>query len=232
MKFVFTPHQAPSVPVIDTEERFPVHRVYCVGRNYGDHVREMGGDPKAEPPVFFSKPATSIVVDGEDVNYPQATTDLHHEVELVVALKAGGRAIAIEDASACIYGYAVGIDLTRRDLQDLAKKGGRPWDVAKGFDQSAPISAIRPVDQGSHLSSGNISLQVNGELRQDGNLSEMIWAVPEIISSLSDFYQLKSGDLIFTGTPAGVSAINVGDHLRAAIDGVGEVELNMLAAAR
>lgn len=228
MGFAITPQPVPAVSIVGSEDFFPVHRVYCVGRNYGDHVKEMGGDPKQEPPVFFSKPATALVLENEDVNYPQATNDLHHEVELVVALKSGGKDIAAETALDCIYGYAVGIDFTRRDLQTLAKNSGRPWDVAKGFDQSAPISSICPSSECGHPVDARIYLEINGEIRQQSNIEEMIWSVPEIISELSRFYELKPGDLIYTGTPAGVAAVEAGDRLSAGIKGVGELEFNII----
>lgn len=211
-------HQAP---------RFPVHRVYCVGRNYGEHVKEMGGDPKQEPPVFFSKPASACVTFGEDVVYPQATNDLHHEVELVVALKSGGKDIAADAALDCVYGYAVGIDFTRRDLQAIAKDRGRPWDVAKGFDQSAPISAILPVSEVAGLQDRQISLRVNDEVRQQASLNDMIWSVPEIICELSKFFELKAGDLIYTGTPSGVASVVRGDRLNASVEGIATLEFNI-----
>ena len=228
MVFVVTPQVTPAVSVVDREEFFPVHRIYCVGRNYGDHVKEMGGDPKQEPPVFFSKPATALVLENQDVNYPQATTDLHHEVELVIALGGGGKDIAVESALECVYGYAVGIDFTRRDLQTIAKNSGRPWDVAKGFDQSAPISSIRPSAESGHPVDAQISLKINDEIRQQSNINEMIWSVPEIIAELSKYFEMKPGDLIYTGTPAGVAAVVVGDKLSAAIEGIGELEFNII----
>jgi len=228
MEFVVTPQPVPAVSVTGSEDFFPVHRIYCVGRNYADHVKEMGGDPKQEPPVFFSKPATALVLENEDVSYPQATNDLHHEVELVVALKSGGKDIALESALDCVYGYAVGIDFTRRDLQTIAKNKGRPWDVAKGFDQSAPISSIRPSSECGHPVDAQIQLKINNEIRQQANINEMIWTVPEIISELSKFFELKSGDLIYTGTPAGVAAVQAGDRLTATIEGVGELGFNIV----
>jgi fumarylpyruvate hydrolase len=228
MEFVVTPQPVPAVSVTGSEDFFPVHRIYCVGRNYADHVKEMGGDPKQEPPVFFSKPATALVLENEDVSYPQATNDLHHEVELVVALKSGGKDIALESALDCVYGYAVGIDFTRRDLQTIAKNKGRPWDVAKGFDQSAPISSIRPSSECGHPVDSQIQLKINNEIRQQANINEMIWTVPEIISELSKFFELKSGDLIYTGTPAGVAAVQAGDRLTATIEGVGELGFNIV----
>lgn len=236
MKFVVEPQQAVTVPVRLTPNsevsedgpRFPVHRIYCVGRNYGEHVKEMGGDPKEEPPVFFSKPASACVTFNRDVDYPQATNDLHYEVELVVALKSGGKDIAVEDAMDCIYGYAVGIDFTRRDLQALAKNSGRPWDVAKGFDQSAPISEILPASEAGTLEGASISLTINGELRQHASLNDMIWSVPEIISTLSGFFELKAGDIIYTGTPSGVAAVSRGDRLQASVEGVAGIDFRIV----
>lgn len=235
MKYVIDPQPATAVPVVqeadgvadENSPHFPVHRIYCVGRNYGEHVKEMGGDPIQEPPVFFSKPASACVTLNRDVDYPQATDDLHHEVELVVALSAGGKGIAIEDAMGCVYGYAVGIDFTRRDLQAVAKSKGRPWDVAKGFDQSAPISAILPASELETLTDAEICLQVNGELRQRANLNEMIWSVPEIISELSNFFELKAGDLIYTGTPSGVAAVSRDDRLQASVTGLAALDFKI-----
>ncbi|HJN94768.1 MAG TPA: fumarylacetoacetate hydrolase family protein [Gammaproteobacteria bacterium] len=229
MALVFTPNPVPTVPVLGAEERFPVHRIYCVGQNYGDHVKEMGGDPKQNPPVFFSKPADAIVIDNAAVQYPPATNNLHHEVELVVALGRGGRNIAVDEAPQCIFGYAVGIDFTRRDLQAEAKQKGKPWDAAKGFDQSAPLSAINPVADVKHPQQGRIALRVNDEVRQEADLSDMIWSVPEIINELSRYFELQAGDLIFTGTPAGVSAVIAGDHLQAEIEAVGEVDFQLVS---
>lgn len=236
MKFVIDPQPAPAVPVVQDSDgvadenspQFPVHRIYCVGRNYSEHVKEMGGDPKQEPPVFFSKPASACVTLNRDVDYPQATSDLHHEVELVVALSAGGKGIAIEDAMGCVYGYAVGIDFTRRDLQAVAKNKGRPWDVAKGFDQSAPISALLPASNLESLIDAEICLLVNGEVRQRASLGEMIWSVPEIISELSKFFELKAGDLIYTGTPSGVAAVSRGDRLQASITGLATLDFKIV----
>ena len=228
MNYIFPPQPTPAVPVVGSDQCFPVHRIYCVGRNYADHVKEMGGDPKDEPPVLFSKPADAIVVNNAPVRYPQATVDLHHEVEFVVALAAGGKDIGNDAALDCVFGYAVGIDFTRRDLQAVAKKSGRPWDTAKGFDDSAPISAINPVSKIGHPHNARITLRINDELRQDADLSQMIWTVSEIISELSTFYELQAGDLIFTGTPAGVAATVIGDHLAATVETVGELEFDIV----
>ncbi|MEX2470320.1 MAG: fumarylacetoacetate hydrolase family protein [Pseudohongiellaceae bacterium] len=228
MTYLFTPPELPVVPVTSLDALFPVHRIYCVGQNYSDHVREMGGDSRANPPVFFSKPADAVVTGNAAVPYPQATSDLHHEVELVVALGSGGRDIALSEALACVFGYAVGIDFTRRDLQALAKQAGKPWDTAKGFDASAPVSDIVPVHD-QHPQQGAIWLEVNGQRRQQADISEMIWSVPDIIVELSKFYALCAGDLIFTGTPAGVAATVVGDHIEAGVDGVGNLAFDIIA---
>ena len=228
MTYVFPPAPIPSVPIKGSRQLFAVNRIYCVGQNYGDHVREMGGDPKASPPVFFSKPANSIVTENQNVNYALATDNLHYEVELVVALGAGGSNIALEVAMACVYGYAVGIDFTRRDLQNAAKQGGKPWDTAKGFDKSAPISAITPCGVEKQLGNARITLSLNGKTKQDSSLNEMIWSVAEIIAELSRFFELKPGDLLFTGTPSGVSGVKVGDYIEAEIAGVGEIAFSMV----
>ena len=220
MRYVFDPEERASVALAGSEARFPVRRIYCVARNYAEHAREMGYDPDREPPFFFAKPADALVENGCDVPYPPRTNNLHHEVELVVAIGKGGRNIPVETAESHIYGYAVGNDLTRRDLQSLAKKDGRPWDTAKGFDHSAPISAIHRVDEVGHLREGRIWLTVNGEARQDGNLSAMIWSIPEVIAELSTLFELRAGDLIFTGTPAGVGPVKPGDVIECGIDGL------------
>ncbi|MCC5997398.1 MAG: fumarylacetoacetate hydrolase family protein [Oceanicaulis sp.] len=202
---------APVLAPVDDGRAFPVRRIYCVGRNYADHAREMGADPSREAPFFFSKPRDALVT-GETVPYPPATRDLHHEVELVLAIGRGGARLTAEQAEACIWGAAVGIDLTRRDLQAESKKAGRPWDTAKGFDASAPMGAIRP---GPAPQSGAITLAVNGRQRQSGDLADMIWSGPEIIAHLSRLFTLAPGDLVFTGTPAGVAAVSPGDVLEA-----------------
>jgi fumarylpyruvate hydrolase len=220
MSFVFAPSAAPSVEVQGTTARFPVHRIYCVGRNYADHAREMGSDPTREPPFFFSKPADVIVASNAPVPYPPRTQNFHHEVELVVAIGKGGRNIDVANALSHVFGYAVGNDLTRRDLQKQAKDAGKPWDVSKGFDHSAPIATIRPVSTHGHLAGAAIWLKVNDELRQQANVADMIWSVPEIIAELSTLFGLQAGDLIFTGTPAGVSALKVGDRIESGIDGL------------
>ncbi len=213
------------VPVKGEAAAFPVRRIYCVGRNYADHAREMGGDPNREPPFFFGKPRDAAVPGGGDIAYPPATSDLHHEVELVVALGRGGRDIPVEAALDCVYGYAVGIDLTRRDLQAQAKSKGQPWETAKGFDRSAPVSPIVPAARIGHPSAGAIWLSVNGEVRQKGDLAQMTWRVEEILAHLSGLFELAPGDLVFTGTPAGVGALHRGDRVRCGVDGLGELEI-------
>lgn len=228
MSYIFPPKAISTVPIKGSDQLYPVNRIYCVGQNYSDHVLEMGGDPKKNPPVFFSKPANAVVVNNMAVNYPSATEDLHYEVELVVSLNAGGSNIQKEQALNCIFGYAVGIDFTRRDLQIVAKQGGRPWDTAKGFDQSAPISSITPFPETKDPGNARIALSLNGEIRQNSTLGEMIWSVPEIIIELSKFYELQPGDLIFTGTPSGVSAVVAGDHLVAEIAGIGRLEFDVI----
>jgi fumarylpyruvate hydrolase len=220
MSFVIPPSPQPSAEIVGSDERFPVRRIYCVGRNYAKHAREMGMDPDREPPFFFSKPADAVVANGTPVPYPPRTANLHHELELVVAIGSGGSDIPLDSALAHVYGYAVGLDLTRRDLQFAARDQGRPWDVAKGFDHSAPVSAIRPAAEMGHLEQGAIWLEVNGEARQRANLSEMIWSVPEIVAELSTYYELRPGDLIFTGTPEGVGPVKRGDSLVGGIDGL------------
>ena len=228
MSFVIPPSPQTSAEVAGTDERFPVHRIYCVGRNYAKHAREMGMDPDREPPFFFSKPADALVANGTPVPYPSRTSNLHHELELVVAIGTGGRDIALDRALAHVYGYAVGLDLTRRDLQFAAREQGRPWDVAKGFDHSAPMSAIRPAADMGHLEQGAIWLEVNGETRQRANLSEMIWNVPEIVAELSTYYELRPGDLIFTGTPEGVGPVRRGDSLVGGIDGLETLRITIV----
>ena len=221
-EYVIEPPAIVAVPV-KGGGLFPVRRIYCVGRNYADHAREMGHDPDKEPPFFFGKPADALVTDGADMPYPSLTSDLHHEIELVVALKTGGRDLTPAEAEAAIFGYAAGIDMTRRDIQGEAKKLARPWDMAKGFDHSAPIGEIVPASETGHPKQCAVRLSVNGEVRQDGDLSQLLWAVPDAIAFLSGFVELKPGDLIFTGTPAGVAAVTRGDRLDGEIEGVGTV---------
>jgi len=217
----------PSLPVTGTKARFPVRRIYCVGRNYAEHSREMGHDPTRELPFFFTKASDSLVQDGGVFPYPSQTQNVHHEIELVVAIGKGGADIPAESALNHVYGYAVGLDMTRRDLQGEAKKTGRPWEVGKAFEKAAPCSTVVPVGMIGHPSKGRIWLDVNGQRRQQGDLSEMIWPIPDIIGHLSRLFALASGDLIFTGTPAGVAAIKPGDTLRGGVEGVGTLTIHV-----
>lgn len=212
--FVFEAPEPVSIPVVDSSERFPVRRVYCVGRNYVAHVREMGGSEDRDPPIFFQKPADSVVQDGAVVAYPTMTNDYHHEMEMFVALKSGGYNIPSAEALDHVYGYGVGFDMTRRDIQG----SGRPWEIAKSFDQSCPVGPISTVESVGHISSGNIKLTVNGKATQESDLNLMIWTVPEIIANLSNFFELKAGDIILTGTPHGVGPVKTGDVLVGTID--------------
>ncbi|WP_199224751.1 fumarylacetoacetate hydrolase family protein [Falsochrobactrum shanghaiense] len=226
--YVFKPAPVPTLPVANSQALFPVHRIYCVGRNFADHAIEMGHDPNKEPPFFFQKNPDTLVVAGADFPYPPETNDVHHEVELVVALQSGGDNIPLEKALDCVYGYAVGLDMTRRDLQGEAKKLGRPWETGKAFEQSAPCGPLHPVAAVGHPTQGAIWLKVNGEIRQNGDLNQMIWKVPEMISYLSRLFTLRAGDLIFAGTPAGVGAIVKGDEMVAHVDGVDEVAFKVV----
>ncbi len=227
MDYVFPPAQQIVIPVAGSEAVFPVRRVYCVGQNYSAHVVEMGNDTR-QPPFFFGKPVDALVPGGGEVAYPPMTEKLQHEVELVVALRAGGSNIPVEQALDCVFGYAVGFDMTRRDLQAQAKEKGQPWDMGKGLDQGGPISAILPLAEAGHPDHGAIWLKVNGELKQTGDLSEMTWKVAEVISRLSEYVRLAPGDLVFTGTPAGVSTVVRGDVLEGGIDGVGELAIKLV----
>ena len=218
----------PTLAVVGTGAVFPVRRIYCVGRNYGDHAREMGADPQREPPFFFGKPADAVVSGGGAVPFPPATSNLHHEVELVVALARGGRDLSADQAAEAIFGYAVGLDLTRRDLQASAKEKGQPWDMAKGFDHSAPVSALTVVPEGGLLQGGAIWLSVNKTERQRGDLADMIWSVTEVIAQLSALVELAPGDLIFTGTPAGVGALRRGDRVHCGIQGLAELAIQIV----
>ncbi len=218
----------PSLAVRGSDRRFPVHRIYCVGRNYAAHAVEMGHDPDREPPFFFQKSPDNLLPGGSDFPYPDKTEDLHYELELVVALASGGKDIPRGRALECVFGYAVGLDMTRRDLQGQAKKMGRPWEVGKAFDSSAPCSDIVPAQTLGHPDAGAVWLKVNGEIRQNGDLDQMIWKVPEIIAYLSGLFTLAPGDLIFSGTPAGVGATVRGDTLHGGVDGVGELEVSVV----
>lgn len=225
--FVFTPQAPASVAIAESSERFPVRRIFCVGRNYAAHAREMGNDPDREPPFFFSKPADAVVDTGATIPYPPLTENLHHEIELVVAIGRAGFRIAAADALDHVWGYGVGIDLTRRDLQDAAKKMGRPWDWSKGFDRSAPCGPLVRAAVSGHPTSGRIWLAVNGETRQQGDLNELIWPVADVVAICSEAMELQPGDLIYTGTPAGVGAIRSGDRITGGVDGIGEIDITV-----
>lgn len=225
--YVFAPAPVPALPIEGSAALFPVHRIYCVGRNFADHAIEMGHDPDREPPFFFQKNPDTLVAPENGFPYPPASSDVHHEVELVIALKEGGSDIPVERALDCVYGYAIGIDMTRRDLQAEAKKLGRPWEVAKAFEHAAPCGPIHPAATIGHPAAGTIRLTVNGMIRQEGNLNQMIWKVPEMIACLSRLFMLAPGDLIFAGTPAGVGAVRRGDTMHAQIDGLGGIAVTV-----
>jgi fumarylpyruvate hydrolase len=216
-----------SLPVAGGDRSFPVRRIYCIGRNYADHAREMGHDPDREPPFFFTKPADAVVASGATIPYPPATSDLHHEIELVVAIGKGGENISPGEALDHVFGYGVGIDLTRRDLQASAKKAGRPWDMAKGFDRSAPMTPLRPVSDVGHPSAGRIWLAVDGAVRQDSDLGKQIWSVADALAYLSSLVRVEPGDLIMTGTPEGVGALEPGARVTGGIDGIGEISVTI-----
>jgi len=227
MSYVIDAPALPTLPVRGSDELFPVHRIYCVGRNYAEHAREMGHDPDKEPPFFFQKNPDTLVADGGNFPYPDKSSNVHFEMELVVALAKGGKDIAETEALDCIYGYAVGLDMTRRDLQGEAKKKGRPWEVGKAFEFSAPCGEVVPAARIGHPDQARIWLDVNGETRQDGNIDQLIWNIPETISYLSGLFTLTPGDLIYTGTPAGVGPVERGDVLKGGVDGIGEITINV-----
>jgi fumarylpyruvate hydrolase len=224
-RYVFAPFPAPALPIKGSDKLFPVHRIYCVGRNYAEHAIEMGHDPNREAPFFFQKNPDTLVENDGVFPYPGASKDVHHELEMVVALKSGGKNIPVEAALGHVFGYAVGLDMTRRDLQGEAKKAGRPWEVGKAFEAAAPCSEIVPASEIGHPTKGAVTLKVNGEMRQQGNLDQLIWKVPEMIAYLSGLFELKAGDLIYSGTPAGVGPVKRGDRLLGAIEGVGELRI-------
>lgn len=226
MAYVFDPGPRPALPVAGTDAAFPVRRVFCVGRNYAEHAREMGHDPEREPPFFFGKDAAALAL-GSEVPYPPATEDLHHEIELVVALSGGGDDLAVEQARASIFGYAVGIDLTRRDLQAEAKRLARPWYLAKSFIGAAPIGPLQTASAIGHPRRGAIRLSVDGETRQEADLAQMIWSVEEMIRIISQHDRLLPGDLVFTGTPAGVGQVRPGQKMEGEIEGVGQLAVTL-----
>lgn len=227
MNFIF-PLQQISLPIVGNDKRFPVRRIYCVGRNYLDHIRETAGADEREPPFFFQKPTDAILENGGAFPYPSRSEKTHHEIELVVAIGRGGKEIAAEHALDHVYGYSVGIDMTRRDLQSVAKEMRRPWEAGKAFDHAAPCSAIVPAADIGHPQGGRIWLAVNGEVRQDGDLAQQIWSVPEAIAHLTTLFELAPGDLIMTGTPAGVGSVNRGDRITGGIDGIADIEITVV----
>lgn len=228
MAYVVTPEPIPTLPVLGTSDLFRVNRIFCVGRNYADHAREMGHDPEREPPFFFLKPNHALLPQGRDFPYPPASRNVHYEFELVAAVGKGGADIPVADALNHIYGYAVGLDMTRRDLQLQAQKMGRPWEVGKAFDYSAPCSAVAPASEVGHPKKGAIWLERNGKQVQKSDLSALIWNVPEILAQLSTLFRLTPGDLVFTGTPAGVGPVQQGDVLHGKVEGVGELTLRIV----
>lgn len=227
MDYLFELGERPSLPIVGSDRRFPVRHIFCVGRNYEAHAREMGKDPQRDPPFFFTKPADALVAGGGDVMYPPMTGNYHHEIELVIAIGREGRDIAAEEALAHVYGYAVGLDMTRRDLQLAARDQGRPWDFGKAFEQSAPVGPIHAAAEHGHRPRGAIWLKVNGELRQQADLKDLIWSVPEQIAYLSRYYTLRPGDLIMTGTPAGVGPVVPGDRLLGHVEGLEELAVTI-----
>ena len=228
MSYIFPPPNQTALPVRGTQDLFPVHRVYCVGRNYAAHAIEMGHDPSKEAPFFFQKNPDNILLDGEDFPYPGMSSDVHHEIEMVVALKSGGDNIRAEKALDCIFGYGVALDMTRRDLQAEMKKQGRPWEIGKAFEKSAPCSDLVSANDIGHPVEGEVWLKINDEIRQQGDLNQLIWKIPEMIAYLSALFTLQPGDLILTGTPAGVGPVQRGDRLHGHVAGVGELKVNVV----
>jgi fumarylpyruvate hydrolase len=214
----------PTLPVKGSKSVFPVRRVYCIGRNYAEHALEMGHDPDRDPPFFFQKNADNIITNGR-FKYPVMTEDVHHEVEMIVGLKSGGKSISVADANNHVFGYGIGFDMTRRDLQQQAKNMGRPWEIGKAFEQSAPCGELTPIEKTGVIDKGSIKLSVNGDIRQDSDLAAMIWSVPEMISILSEYFELAAGDLIMSGTPAGVNSVMPGDEMTGFIEGLGELTI-------
>ena len=225
--YAINPPPVVTLPIEGSDAEFPVRRVYCIGRNYAAHAIEMGHDPDREPPFFFQKNPNNLTV-GDSFPYPPKSEDVHHEIEMVVALKSGGVNIPVDAALDHVWGYGVGLDMTRRDLQGEAKKMGRPWEIGKAFEASAPVSALRPVSEVRHPASGLVELKVNGEAKQTGDLNQMIWKVPEMISYLSDYFELAAGDVIMTGTPSGVGAVVKGDVMECHVAGVGDLKVTVV----
>ena len=225
--FLFKPAPPVSVEIVGTDTRFPVNRIFCVGRNYAAHVREMGFDPEREEPCYFTKASRCIAASGCEIPYPPATQNYHHEIELVVAVGKAGFELAVGEALSVVYGYACGLDMTRRDLQVASRESKGPWDIGKDFENAAVIGPLRPVEEIGHPASGRIRLSVNDELRQDSDLENLVWSVPEIIAHLSRYYRLQPGDLIYTGTPDGVGPVEPGDQITGSIEAVGDIALTI-----
>ena len=225
MSYIFPPQEQTTLPIRGTDQLFPVNRVYCVGRNYAAHAIEMGHDPDKEPPFFFQKNPDNLLLEGNDFPYPPMTEDVHHEIEMVVALKSGGNKIPADKALDCVFGYGVSLDMTRRDLQGQMKKLGRPWEIGKAFEHSAPCTALVPAAEIGHPNTGAVWLKINGETRQEGDLNQLIWKIPEMISYLSDHFTLHSGGVILTGTPSGVGPVQKGDKMHGHVDGVGDLKV-------
>ncbi len=226
-EYAFSPPAQVSLPILGSDSRFPVRRVYCIGRNYADHAREMGHDPDREPPFFFQKNPDNLDPSGT-FPYPDKTSDVHHEVELAVMLSSGGTNVPVDAAEACIFGYALALDMTRRDLQGAQKKMGRPWEIGKAFERSAPVGPIHPIAATGTLNAGRIWAEVNGELRQDGDLNQMIWKVPEMISYLSEYFELAAGDVILSGTPAGVGPVERGGRIEIGVEALGTMVVDVV----
>ncbi|MES2044672.1 MAG: fumarylacetoacetate hydrolase family protein [Pseudomonadota bacterium] len=229
MSYVFEPAIRPAIAVAGSDAMFPVRRIFCVGRNYRDHVREMGADADRDPPFFFTKPADAVVATGSAIPFPSLTQDLHHEIELVVAIGKAGAAVAVDDAEALIFGYATGIDLTRRDLQLAARHAGLPWDMGKGFDLSAPCAPIHRIAETGPIDFGPIWLRVDEEMRQQADIADLIWPVPDLLARLSQAVELQPGDLVYTGTPAGVGSVRAGQRLRGGVAGLTEIDVTIAA---
>ena len=227
MTHPFPPHPQTALPIVGSDQTFPVRRVYCIGRNYAAHAIEMGHDPDREPPFFFQKNPDNLDISGE-FPYPAKTSDVHHEAELAVMLKSGGTDIPVENALDHVFGYALSLDMTRRDLQGEQKKLGRPWEVGKAVERSAPVGPVHPVSAVGHPDHGRITLTVNGEMRQEGDLNQLIWKVPEMINYLSEYFELAAGDVILSGTPAGVGPVVKGDVMEIAIDGLGSMKVSVV----
>ncbi|MEP3198897.1 MAG: fumarylacetoacetate hydrolase family protein [Lentilitoribacter sp.] len=228
MDYIFNPAPQSFIPIEGSDQAFPVRRVYCVGRNYAEHAREMGHDPDRDPPFFFQKNPNNLLLGNSDFPYPPKTKDVHHEIELVVGLKKGGTDLSMEEAKSCIFGYAVGIDMTRRDLQGEMKKLGRPWEIGKAFEHSAPCTNMVPLETCGLIETGDIWLDVNGERKQTGKIEQMIWNIEETISYLSGLFELAAGDIIMTGTPAGVGPVQRGDLIQGFVEGVGQIDCKVV----